>query len=128
MAARCLENSECAIHICAKIRLGLLDGRNNVRTRGEMEHALRTRRRRVDRGLVGNVCFDDLQPRVAVMLLKIGTPADNETVEDAHVPSSVDQPIDEMTADESCAAGYKIDHNKLADGPVAVRSLSPLLV
>ena len=127
MAARCLENNECAIHICAKISLGLLDGRNNVRTRREMEHALRARRRGVDRCFVGNVRFDNFQPRVAVMLLKIGTPADDETVEDAHVPSSVDQPIDEMTADETCAAGDKIDHNILADGPVAVR-MFPLLV
>ena len=54
------------------------------------------------------------------MLLKIGAPADDETVEDAHVPASVDQAIDEMAADEACAARYKIDHNILADGPIAV--------
>ena len=66
-------------------------------TRREMEHALRASRGRVDRGFVGNVRFDDLQPRVAMMLLKIGALADDEAIEDAHVLTSADQPIDEMT-------------------------------
>ena len=120
MAARRFEHCECAIHIRAKICLGLLDGWNDVRTRREMEHALRASRGGFDRGFVRNVRFDDLQTRVALMLLKIGTPADDEAIEDAHVPAPLDQPIDEMTADETCAARYKIDHNTLADGPVAV--------
>ena len=69
-----------------------------------MEHALGASRGRVDGGFVRNVRFDNLQPRVAMVLLKIGAPADDEAIEDAHVPAFVDQPIDEVTSDKTCAA------------------------
>ena len=112
---RRLENGECAIHVRAKIRFGLLDGRNDVGARREMEHALHARASRVDRGLIGNVRFDNFQPRIAMMLLKVGAPADDEAVEDAHAPALVYQAIDEMTADETRAACHQIDHNVLSN-------------
>ena len=56
-----------------------------------------------------------VQPRVALVLLKIGAPTDDEVVEDAHMAALVDQTIDEVASDEACAPSYQIDQNILAD-------------
>jgi hypothetical protein len=82
--ARGLENCKCAINICAKICLGLLNGWN-------------------------------------VMLLKVGAPADDKAVEDAHVPSLVDQTIDKVTSNKARAASYQI-HSLPADRPMLASS------
>lgn len=86
-----------------------------------MKHSLGARTGGVDSILVRDICFDNVQPQVALVLLKIGAPAADETVEDAHMPSLVDQAIDEVASDEACAPSYQIDQNALAD-ELAARS------
>jgi hypothetical protein len=105
---RGLENCKCAINIRAKVCLRLLNGWNDVCTRGQMEYALNVSAGQVDCSFVGNISFDDFQPWVAVMLLKVGAPANDKAVEDAHVPSLVDQPIDKVTSNKARAASYQI--------------------
>ena len=121
---RGLENCKCAINIRAKICLGLLNGRNDVCTGGQMEYALNVSAGQVDCSFVGNISFDDFQPWVAVMLLKVGAPADDKAVEDAHVPSLVDQTIDKVTSNKPRAASYQI-HSYPTDRPMLASSSTP---
>ena len=121
---RGLENCKCAINIRAKICLGMLNGWNDVCTRGQMEYPLNVNAGQVDCSFVGNISFDDFQPWVAVMLLKVGAPADNKVVEDAHVPSLVDQTIDKVTSNKARAASYQI-HSFPADRPISASSPTP---
>jgi hypothetical protein len=86
-----------------------------------MEHSFRARAGRIDCGFVGNVGFDDFQPRIAVMLLKIGTPADDETIQHADVPAVGDQTIDKVTSNKARAASYQI-HSLPADRPMLASS------
>ena len=117
MTARRLKHCECTADVRAEIRFRLLDRRNDVRARRKMKDSLRARASRIDRSLVGNIGFDDFQPRVPVMLPKICAPADDKAIEDADAPAFVDQTINEMTADETCAASDQIQ-NFLADFPL----------
>ena len=54
-----------------------------------------------------------------MVLLKIGAPADDEAIEHAYMPAFVDQPIDKMTSDKTCAASYEIQ-SFLAGCPILV--------
>src|SRR6185295_7115092 len=87
-----------------------------------MKHALGASTGGIDSILVRDICFDNVQPRVALVLLKIGAPADDEAIEDAHMPALVDQAIDEVASDEACAPSYQIDQNVLADERPALPS------
>ena len=68
------------------------------KTRSASVHAASTAR------YIGNVGLDNLKSRIAVVLLQIAAPADNEIVEHANMPAFVDQPIDKMTSDEARSA------------------------
>ena len=66
-----------------------------------MEDALDAGAGRIDGAHVGDVGLDHLEPRIAFMLLQIGSAADDEVVEHTHPPALGHQAIDEMTADEA---------------------------
>ena len=110
MAARGLEHRERAIDIGAKIGFRLLNRRNDVSARRKMENSFRARTRRIDGTHIGNIGLDDLKARIAVVLLQIAAPADNEIVEDANMAALVDQPIDKMASDEARTPCDQIKH------------------
>ena len=76
-----------------------------------MENAFGVRARRIDGARIGNVGLDNLKPRIAVVLLQIAAPADNEVVENANMATLVDQPIDKMTSDEARSPCHQINHS-----------------
>ena len=80
-----------------------------------MENALCARARRIDGARIGNVRLDDLKPRIALVLLQIAAPADNEIVEHANTTALVDQTIDKMASDEARTARDQVNQNVPAD-------------
>ena len=71
VAARGLEHRKRAINIGAKICFRLLDRGNDVGASRKMENPFGIRARRIDGAHIGNVGLDDLEPRIAVVLVQI---------------------------------------------------------
>ena len=117
MAARRFQHREGAVHIGAKIGFRLLYRRHDVGARRQMENAFDAGARRIDRARIGDVGLDDLELRIAFVLLQIGAPADNKVVEDAHAAPFGDQPVDKMASDKAGAPSHQINHSNLVDRP-----------
>ena len=66
---------------------------------------------------IGDIGFDDLQPRIAGVLLEIGAAADDETVEHPDRPAFGKQTIDEVAADKAAAACHKVDPRRTLHAP-----------
>jgi hypothetical protein len=109
VAPRGFEQHEGAVDIGAVVGVRLADRRHDVGTRREMENALDAIGGAPNRGRVGDVALDDLDPGIAVVLAQVLAPADHETVEHAHRTAIRDQAIDQMASDEARSAGDKID-------------------
>jgi len=101
MPAGRLEYRKGTVHIGTKIGLRHLNRRHDISPRRQMKDPIGSLACGFDRFAVGNVGGGDLEPPLFAVLLQIGLTADGKVVDDPHLPTFGNQPIDEMTADKA---------------------------
>jgi hypothetical protein len=87
-----------------------------------MEHPLDARHRPGHRRGIGNVGHPHFKLGIALVLLEVAWIAGRHIVDDAHRTAEREQPIRQMGADKSSAAGNKVKHR--IDHPLPNHNLS----
>ena len=101
MPAGRLEYRKGTVYIGTKIGLRHLNRRHDISPCRQMKDPIGSLARGFDRFAVGDVGGGNLEPPLFAMLLQIGLTADGKVVDNPHLPTFGNQPIDEVTADEA---------------------------